>query len=125
GRPEQQQEEEERKVELVAPNEPSSSAERTILADPTNFTIKHPLQNRWTLWYDNAAKKSTSQSWGENLKQIVTFDTVSALSLLLLLPHLDHILICISSLLIPFVFRWRIFGGKKLVTHRTPNTEDP
>lgn len=35
------------------------------------------LQNRWTLWYDNPGKKTNQQSWGESLKKIVTFDTVS------------------------------------------------
>jgi hypothetical protein len=47
--------------------------------DPNNFAIKHPLQNRWTLWYDNPGKKS-AESWEANLKKIVTFDTVSFLS---------------------------------------------
>jgi len=65
-----------RKVEYVAPDDPSYSTERTILADPNNFTIKHPLQNSWTLWYDNPGKKTSQQSWAENLKKIVTFDTV-------------------------------------------------
>jgi len=48
----------------------------TIFADPENFTIKHPLQNRWTMWFDNPGKKATQQSWHENLKKVLTFDTV-------------------------------------------------
>jgi len=48
----------------------------TVFADPENFTVKHPLQNRWTMWYDNPGKKATQQSWAENLKPILTFDTV-------------------------------------------------
>mmetsp|Transcript_26247 Transcript_26247/g.36964 ORF Transcript_26247/g.36964 Transcript_26247/m.36964 type:complete len:216 (+) Transcript_26247:167-814(+) len=44
--------------------------------EPNNFSIKHPLQNRWTLWFDNPGKKTTQESWAENLKKIVTFDTV-------------------------------------------------
>jgi len=66
----------ERKVEYVSPEDPNYNAERTVLADPNNFTIKHPLQNRWTIWYDNPGKKTSQSSWAENLKKIVTFDTV-------------------------------------------------
>lgn len=66
-----------RKVELIAPDEPTYSRDRTVLVDPTNFTIKHPLQHRWTLWYDNPGKKTSQESWGSHLKQIVSFDTVS------------------------------------------------
>jgi len=48
----------------------------TVFADPTNFSIKHPLQNSWTMWYDNPRKKTSQDTWGNFLKQIVTFDTV-------------------------------------------------
>jgi translation initiation factor 4E len=48
----------------------------TVFADPTNFTIKHPLQNRWTLWYDNPRKKTSQDTWGNYLKKIVDVDTV-------------------------------------------------
>jgi len=41
-----------------------------------SFDIKHPLQNRWTLWYDNPGKKTNSANWGASLKRVVTFDTV-------------------------------------------------
>ncbi|PRP88929.1 hypothetical protein PROFUN_00397 [Planoprotostelium fungivorum] len=44
--------------------------------EATDLLIKHPLQNRWTLWYDNPGKKITSQQWQDSLKKIVTFDTV-------------------------------------------------
>jgi translation initiation factor 4E len=40
------------------------------------YAIKHPLQNRWVLWYDNPGKKTNQDSWADNLKKIVTFDTV-------------------------------------------------
>jgi len=66
----------ERKMELVSPEDPNYNADRTVLADPNNFTIKHPLQNRWTLWYDNPGKKASQSSWADFLKKIVTFDTV-------------------------------------------------
>lgn len=44
--------------------------------DPTNFSVKHPLQNRWTLWYDNPSGKTNQQSWADQLKKVVTFETV-------------------------------------------------
>lgn len=52
-------------------------ASAKAFADPNNFSIKHPLQNRWTLWYDNPGKKTNTQNWSDNLKKVVTFDTVS------------------------------------------------
>lgn len=36
----------------------------------------HPLQNEWTLWYYGQQKRSTLKSWSENLKEVVTFNTV-------------------------------------------------
>lgn len=45
-------------------------------ADPTNFEIKHPLQNRWSLWYDNPRKRTSADTWGNHLKHVVEFDTV-------------------------------------------------
>jgi translation initiation factor 4E len=44
--------------------------------EPTNFLAKHPLQNRWTWWYDNPGKKTSQSSWGDHLKRIMTIDTV-------------------------------------------------
>jgi len=44
--------------------------------DPADFQAKHPLQNRWTWWYDNPGKKTSQGNWGEFLKPIMTFDTV-------------------------------------------------
>jgi hypothetical protein len=63
-------------IDLLAPTDPNYNAQRTVLFDPENFTIKHPLQNRWTLWYDSPAKKTTQATWASNLRKIVTFDTV-------------------------------------------------
>jgi translation initiation factor 4E len=47
-----------------------------IAAEPSNFQVKHPLQNKWSLWYDNPGKKATVATWGDQLKRIVTFDSV-------------------------------------------------
>lgn len=66
-------------------NDENSNAEQVALeegvtalgiAEPSNFTVKHPLQNGWTIWYDNPGKRSNQASWGDNLKKITTFGTV-------------------------------------------------
>ncbi|XP_067132083.1 eukaryotic translation initiation factor 4E-like [Centruroides vittatus] len=38
-----------------------------------DLLIKHPLQNRWTLWF---YKNDRTKAWEDNLLQITTFDTV-------------------------------------------------
>lgn len=40
---------------------------------PIDVCIKHPLQNRWTLWF---FRNSKGKTWEENLCQITSFDTV-------------------------------------------------
>ncbi|KAI8848369.1 translation initiation factor eIF 4e-like domain-containing protein [Chytridium lagenaria] len=44
--------------------------------DPVNFTVKHPLQHKWTLWYDSQQKKATQSNWHDNLKNLITVETV-------------------------------------------------
>jgi len=47
--------------------------------DPSNFAVKHPLQNRWTLWYDNPSShtgKMNQNNWSNQLKRVVTYETV-------------------------------------------------
>jgi translation initiation factor 4E len=46
------------------------------LAEPSNFAVKHPLQNGWTIWFDNPGKRTNQASWGDHLRKITTFDTV-------------------------------------------------
>lgn len=46
------------------------------IAEPSNFAVKHPLQNGWTIWYDNPGKRTNQASWGDHLRKITTFDTV-------------------------------------------------
>jgi len=60
------------------PIQPANQSAKAVVSfgDPANFQTKHPLQNRWTWWYDNPGKKTSQSSWGEFLKQIMTFDTV-------------------------------------------------
>lgn len=57
-------------------NENSDDQITTVFHDRTNYTVKHPLQNTWTLWFDNPGKKANSQSWSQNLKEIVSMDAV-------------------------------------------------
>ncbi|CAI2179000.1 10389_t:CDS:2 [Funneliformis geosporum] len=49
---------------------------RTVFNDPVNFNVKHPLFNAWTLWFDNPGKKASVASWSQNLKELITFDSV-------------------------------------------------
>ncbi|MGH0132640.1 UNVERIFIED_CONTAM: hypothetical protein FKN15_049715 [Acipenser sinensis] len=44
----------------------------TVAANPEEY-MKHPLQNKWALWY---FKNDKSKSWTENLRLIAKFDTV-------------------------------------------------
>lgn len=56
-------------------NEATSEA-TTVFTDPVNFTVKHPLHNAWALWYDCPAKRKTTSNWGQNIKKLVTIDSV-------------------------------------------------
>ncbi|XP_023678241.1 eukaryotic translation initiation factor 4E family member 1c isoform X3 [Paramormyrops kingsleyae] len=52
--------------------EGSSETSLAPVSNPEQY-IKHPLQNRWALWY---FKNDKSKSWTENLRLISKFDTV-------------------------------------------------
>ncbi|KAL6747643.1 eukaryotic initiation factor [Haematococcus lacustris] len=41
-----------------------------------DFTKKHPLEQSWTLWFDNPTAKQTINKFGQTLKEVYTFDTV-------------------------------------------------
>ncbi|KAJ0393859.1 hypothetical protein P43SY_005981 [Pythium insidiosum] len=63
----------------VAHPQPVEAKEETsneVVEVPQEITTKHPLQHRWTLWYDNPKKRNSAESWEENLKLVYTFDTV-------------------------------------------------
>ncbi|KAI8993540.1 translation initiation factor eIF 4e-like domain-containing protein [Pilobolus umbonatus] len=57
-------------------NNTNDDAIKTVFHDPKNYNVKHPLQNTWTLWFDNPGKKASTQSWSQNLKEVVDVDTV-------------------------------------------------
>ncbi|KAJ2719979.1 eukaryotic translation initiation factor 4E [Coemansia sp. Benny D115] len=54
----------------------STQAIQTVLADPKDFNAVHPLNTAWTLWFDNQNKKSSVLNWTDNLKEVVTMNTV-------------------------------------------------
>ncbi|KAG2187931.1 hypothetical protein INT44_000681, partial [Umbelopsis vinacea] len=41
-----------------------------------DYSIKHPLHNTWTLWFDNPGRKNSAQNWAQNLKEVFSFSTV-------------------------------------------------
>ncbi|XP_017773812.1 PREDICTED: eukaryotic translation initiation factor 4E-1A isoform X2 [Nicrophorus vespilloides] len=53
-------------------NEKNDNKDQEIV-DNVDFTIKHPLQNKWTLWYYENDRTNT---WEKNQKEIASFDTV-------------------------------------------------
>ncbi|KAJ3003156.1 hypothetical protein HKX48_001926 [Thoreauomyces humboldtii] len=59
----------------VANDDPASLL-TTVFDDPNRFNAKHPLQNSWTLWFDNPQKRTGPQNWEKSLKNLITFDTV-------------------------------------------------
>lgn len=67
---------EEKEVLFLTPDDPNYSENKTVLGDPENVTIKHPLQNSWSLWFDNPGKKTSQSTWGDQLRKVVAFDTV-------------------------------------------------
>lgn len=41
-----------------------------------DFTKKHSLEHRWTLWFDNPQTKQTTNKYGQTLKPVYTFESV-------------------------------------------------
>lgn len=90
----------------ISPNGKSEGAEAkdgdkpvTVFHDKDNFNVKHPLQNKWTLWFTKPPSgkvrflimfysfedertirilTGTSQgdNWNDLLKEVITFDSV-------------------------------------------------
>jgi hypothetical protein len=48
----------------------------TILHDPKNFNVVHPLAKRWTLWFTKPPTVGMKEDWSELLKKVITFQTV-------------------------------------------------
>lgn len=45
-------------------------------AGEPDFSQKHPLETKWTLWFDNPNGKQKQATWGQTLRAVYTFDTV-------------------------------------------------
>ncbi|KAK6528808.1 eukaryotic translation initiation factor 4E [Orbilia ellipsospora] len=58
-----------------APSQDDIRDQLTVFHSPENFTVKHPLMNKWTLWFTRPPNKNDT-SWHEALKEVVTFDSV-------------------------------------------------
>ncbi|KAG2173824.1 hypothetical protein INT43_005244 [Umbelopsis isabellina] len=53
--------------------------ENDKMQDPAlqlDYSVKHPLHQTWTLWFDNPGRKNSSQNWAQNLKEVFSFSTV-------------------------------------------------
>eukprot|EP01088_Endostelium_zonatum_P017219 TRINITY_DN4976_c0_g1_i1.p1 TRINITY_DN4976_c0_g1~~TRINITY_DN4976_c0_g1_i1.p1 ORF type:complete len:231 (+),score=52.19 TRINITY_DN4976_c0_g1_i1:220-912(+) len=66
---------EEEKEEVENQNEGSAN-DSLAQPDPNNFSVKHPLQNKWTMWWDSRVHKTNQDNWSNNLKPLLEFDTV-------------------------------------------------
>ncbi|GME88929.1 unnamed protein product [[Candida] boidinii] len=53
----------------------SLSEDKTVLESKEDFTVKHPLNSKWTLWYTKPPV-DPSESWSDLLRPVVPFDTV-------------------------------------------------
>ncbi|RYP41373.1 hypothetical protein DL768_010506 [Monosporascus sp. mg162] len=47
----------------------------TVFHDKDNFNVKHPLQNKWTLWFTKPSS-GKGDNWNDLLKEIITFNSV-------------------------------------------------
>jgi len=47
----------------------------TVFHDKDNFNVKHPLQNKWTLWFTKPSSGRVD-NWNDLLKEVITFDSV-------------------------------------------------
>jgi translation initiation factor 4E len=59
----------------MAEDKPVEAPEEGEIPDLSKM---HPLENRWTLWFDNPSRtsKQSSATWGQSLRAVYTFDTV-------------------------------------------------
>lgn len=49
--------------------------EKTVLSSKEEFTVKHPLNSKWTLWYTKP-QTNKSETWLDLLKPVITFSSV-------------------------------------------------
>lgn len=41
-----------------------------------DFSKKHDLEHKWTLWFDNPKGSQKPSTWGQTLRAVYTFGTV-------------------------------------------------
>ena len=63
-----------RAEESTAPQR--EDGEQASTKDSKSASDKHPLEHKWTLWFDNPSGKQKQDSWGSSLRSVYTFDTV-------------------------------------------------
>lgn len=60
-------------VQTVDSEDGHSKGELVTRSESPEMLLKHPLQNKWTLWF---FKNDRNRSWEENQRPIITFSTV-------------------------------------------------
>ena len=56
---------------------PSKSTEASVASSTEpEAGQKHPLEHKWTLWFDNPKGSTRGQTWGQTLRAVYSFDTV-------------------------------------------------
>ncbi|KAI8629713.1 translation initiation factor eIF 4e-like domain-containing protein [Xylariaceae sp. FL1651] len=58
-----------------APSAETAGKLITVFHDKDNFNVKHPLQNKWTLWFTKPAS-GKGDNWNDLLKEVITFNSV-------------------------------------------------
>ncbi|KKA26241.1 hypothetical protein TD95_000062 [Thielaviopsis punctulata] len=58
-----------------AASESTAGKDITVFHDKDNFNVKHPLQNKWTLWFTKPPS-GKGDNWNDLLKEVITFDSV-------------------------------------------------
>lgn len=66
---------EENKAPDAAPQEEGELPPQERNGEP-DFSKKHPLEYKWTLWFDNPKGTQNQNNWGQTLRAVYTFDTV-------------------------------------------------
>merc|ERR1712227_417496 len=61
--------------ELSKQTESLSLDKETVLTNKSEFTAKHLLNNKWTLWYTKP-QVNKSENWHDLLKPVITFSSV-------------------------------------------------
>lgn len=87
----------------------SDSNPITVFHDNANFNVKHPLMNKWTLWFTkpptgkvsadsddetgrraNLTRTTQNDNWNELLKQVISFDSVEEFWGIYVSPHFQN-----------------------------------